>query len=60
MIALVKTFFDDDFNVEAELVSVSEMGLCKVKMGERTFARHRNRITPLNEEAMRMLQVVKK
>jgi hypothetical protein len=58
MSALAKTFVDDDYNVHVEVLSVSSTGLCKVKLGDKTFARHKDRLSPLNEEAQEMLMGV--
>ena len=55
MSALAKTFVDDDYDVHVEVLSVSTTGLCKVKLGDKVFARHKDRLSPLNEEAQEML-----
>lgn len=55
MTALAKTFYDEATNIEVEILSVSTTGLCKVKHEDRVFARHRDRLIPMNEEAKMLL-----
>ena len=49
--------FDDDHMAEAELLSAPGVtGLCKVKIGDRTLARHVDRLEPLDDEARKLLK----
>lgn len=46
------TFGLDGEQVEVEILSVpSSTGIVKVTDGKRTFARHRDRLTPLDDDA---------
>lgn len=58
MPAIAETFRDEDTDVLVEILSVSPTGLCKVKLvdGDAVFARHKDRLRPMNEEAKIMLR----
>lgn len=54
--AIVRTFLDED-QVEARVVSVpSATGLVKLDHKGRTFVRHIDRVSPVNEAARELLK----
>lgn len=55
--AQAKTFLDDTQEVTVDvLTGPSGTGLCKVAFGSRVFARHVDRLEPLNEQARIILK----
>lgn len=52
-----KTFLEDSHEIEVDIVlgPSATTGLCKVAYGSRILVRHRNRLTPMDEEARKLL-----
>lgn len=52
-----RTFDQDGKPVEVEVLGPpSSTGLCKVKLGEKTLVRHKDRLTALDEESKKLLR----